>query len=683
MDKPIRPGRIAVMALLLAALLAIFFVSIYKLQIIEGNAYYEESLNSVTATQRVRAARGNILDRYGRVLVSNTSANSLLLNRTDLLAQDDPNAAILRMVQLVKEAGDEYNDDLPVTMSPPFEFTEMDGLQRMLLDAYLKDAKLPDDATAIDLMSVFRQRFDINNNYTAEQMRIISGIRYELDVRTIINTVDYVFVENASMDLISALMENNLRGFEVTVSYQRQYNTTLAPHILGYVKPMTAEQYEVYGKQGYPMDANVGQAGAELAFEQYLHGKDGVAVITKNAAGTITGKTYTTEPEPGDNVSLTIDLDLQEAAERALYNGIMAVRADAEGNPNVATAGALVAVEVKTGEPLAMASYPTFDLTTLWEGDNYEIISSDASGPMYNRATMGLYEPGSTFKPCTAIAALTSGAVSTDEYVTCDGPFTRYADTGYTPTCWVYPGAHGADNVTEAIRDSCNIFFYTMGDRMKIETLDKFAAAFGLGERTGVELPENTGRMASPEGKKKLEGASWYAGDSLQAAIGQSISQFSPLQLAEYCATVANGGTRHSASILKSVRSYDYTEQVAEAQHEVLSVVESDAHNWQAVQQGMYLVANHPAGSAYKTFGEYPISVAAKTGTAQIGGNKVNNAVFICYAPYDDPQVAIAVVVERGSAGANIAPIAKELLDAYFTVKTVDFSVQPELSILP
>ena len=222
MDKPIRPGRIAAMALLLLALLAIFFVAIYKLQIIEGNAYYEESLNSVTATQRVRAARGNILDRYGRVLVSNTSANSLLLNYTDLKAQDDPNAAILRMVQLVKEAGDEYNDDLPVTMSPPFEFTEMNSLQRTLLDAFLKDAKLPDDATAVDLMSVFRARFKINNNYTAEQMRIIAGVRYELEVRTIINTVDYVFVENASMDLISALMENNLRGFEVTTSYQRQ-----------------------------------------------------------------------------------------------------------------------------------------------------------------------------------------------------------------------------------------------------------------------------------------------------------------------------------------------------------------------------------------------------------------------------------------------------------------------------
>ena len=680
MDKPIRPLRLLAMALALLALLVIFFVAIYKLQIIEGNAYYEESLNSVTTTQRVKAARGNLLDRYGRVLVSNTSCNSLKLNRSDLLAQEDPNTAILRMVQLVKDAGDEYNDELPVSMTPPFEYTEMDDLQKMLLRGYLADAKLSEDATAVELMSVFRQRFEINNNYTAEQMRIIAGIRYALDVRTVVNTADYIFVEDASMDLISALMENGLRGFEVTVSYQRQYNTTLAPHILGYVRPMTAEQYEVYEKQGYPMDAEVGQEGAELAFESYLHGTDGVAVITKNAAGTITGRTYTTEPVPGNNVSLTIDLDLQEAAEKALANGIEAIRADAEYKPNVATAGALVAVEVKTGEPLAMASFPSFDLTTLWEGDNYQNLPN---GALVNRVTTGLYEPGSTFKPCTAIAALTSGVVSTGEYITCDGPFTRYADTGYTPTCWVYPGAHGAVNVTEAIRDSCNIFFYTMGDRLKIQTLDKFAAAFGLGERTGVELPESTGRMASPEAKKELEGASWYAGDSLQAAIGQSVSQFTPLQLAEYCATVANGGTRHSASILKSVRSYDYSEQVAEAQHEVLSTVESDAANWQAVQQGMYLVANHPAGSAYKTFGDYYPRVCAKTGTAQLGDNKVNNAIFICYAPADDPQIAIAVVVERGTAGANVAPIAKSLLDAYFTVKTVDFSVPSELSILP
>ena len=679
MDKPIRPLRLVAMALLLLALLVIFFVAIYKLQIIEGSAYYEESLNSVTTTQRVRAARGNILDRYGRVLVSNTSCNSLKLNRSDLLAQDDPNAAILRMVQLVKDAGDEYHDDLPVTMSPPFEYTEMSDVQKMLLQGYLADAKLPEDASAVELMSVFRQRFQINNNYTAEQMRVIAGIRYALDVRTIVNTADYIFVENASMDLISALMENNLRGFEVTVSYQRQYNTTLAPHILGYVRPMTREQYEVYGKQGYPMDAEVGQEGVERACEEYLHGTDGEAVITKNAAGTITGRTYTTEPIPGNNVSITIDLDLQEAAEKALYNGIMAIRADAEYKPNVATAGAIVAVEVKTGEPLAMASYPTFDLTTLWEGDNYNNLPN---GALVNRVTAGLYEPGSTFKPCTAIAALTSGVVSTGEYITCDGPFTRYADTGYTPTCWVYPGAHGADNVTEAIRDSCNIFFYTMGDRMKIQTLDQFAAAFGLGERTGVELPESTGRMASPEAKKELEGASWYAGDSLQAAIGQSVSQFTPLQLAEYCATIANRGTRHSAALLKEVRSYDYSDVLFERTSEVLSTVDVDDSIYDALHYGMWGVIYDAASTLTDGWLDSNIIVGAKTGTAQRGEGLVNNALFILFAPYENPEIAISIAVEKGGPGATLSPVARQIVDYYFNFHSNLNTVENDYTLL-
>ena len=683
MDKPIRPGRIAGLALLMAVLLVIFLVAIYKLQIVEGAAYYEESLNSVTTTQRVKAARGNILDRYGRVLVSNVSQNSLTLNAEDLLSQDDPNAAILKMVQIVTDHGDEYTDTLPVTKAPPFEYTEMTDLQRKLLDDYLDNVGLPADASAVELMSIFRQKFNIDNSYTAEQMRTIAGIRYELRIRYITPTADYIFVENASMDLISSLMENNMRGFEVITSYSRQYNTTLAPHILGYTGLMTAEEYDTYKQQGYSMDAVVGKEGAEYAFEQYLHGTDGMALVTKNAEGTITGRTYTTEPVPGNNVSLTIDLDLQAAAEKALENGILTMRADAGYAQNVATGGALVAVDVKTGEPLAMASYPTFDLTTLFDGTNYETLSTDKSGPLFNRCTMGVYEPGSTFKPCTAMAGLTEGVISTDEYITCSGIFDKYGDTGYSPKCWVYPNAHGADNVTEAIRDSCNVFFFTVGDRLKISALDKYAAAFGLGEHTGIELPEYIGRMASPEGKKELEGASWYAGDSIQAAIGQSISQFTPLQLAEYCATVANGGTRHSASLLKSARSYDYTEQVAEAQHEVLSTVDSDPGNWAAVQEGMYLVANHPAGSAYKTFAGYYPAVAAKTGTAQIGDGRVNNAIFICYAPYDDPQVAISVVVQNGTAGANIAPIAREFLDSFFTVKTVNFSVESELSILP
>ena len=281
------------------------------------------------------------------------------------------------------------------------------------------------------------------------------------------------------------------------------------------------------------------------------------------------------------------------------------------------------------------------------------------------------------------MAGLSEGVITTNTYFNCEGVFTKYEDTGYAPHCWVYPGAHGTDNVTEAIRDSCNVFFFTVGDNLKIETLGRYAAAFGLGQHTGIEIPETTGQMASEELKKAREGAAWYKGDSLQAAIGQSLSLFTPMQLAEYCAAIANGGERHSASIMKSVRSYDYSTVIDSAHHEVLSTVESPDYNWKAVQEGMFLVANDPAGSAYQTFGGYRPLVAAKTGTAQVGENQVNNAIFICYAPYDDPQIAVAVVVEHGTSGASIASIARDVLTAYFTEKTISTEVETEFTMLP
>lgn len=686
MERPIKTGRIAALAALLALLVVVFLVALYKLQIVEGNAYYEESSNTVASTQRVKAARGNILDRYGRVLVSNTSVNNLVFDTDELFEQDDPNAVLLQMAQTVVRSGASYTDELPVTAAPPFEYTEMTATQQTQLKGYLELAGLDEDATAVELMSALRTNFEIDSNYSAEDARIIAGLRYSIKTRYIdgLYLPDYTFVEDASMELITTLMENGVAGFDVSVEYQRQYNTNLAAHLLGYTGLMDAEEYETYKDQGYTMDATVGKTGAEYAFESYLHGTDGEAVVTKNAGGTVTGTIYTTEPQPGNNVYLTIDLDLQSAAETALANGIEDMKARQSGSDDVASAGAVVAVDVKTGEPLAIASYPTYDLSQIKETAYYKTVSEDDSQPLWNRALSGLYAPGSTFKPCTAIAALSEGVISTGTTIVCNGVFTKYADLDYAPQCWIYSSGatHGADNVTEAIRDSCNIFFYTLGDSMDIDTLAKYAAAFGLGESTGIELPESTGQMSTRQLKQDTYGEDWYVGDSLQAAIGQSISLFTPLQLAEYCATIANGGTRHAASILKSVRSYDYSEQLYEATHEVLSTVETSDYNWTAVQQGMYLVANDPSGSAYETFGDYGIAVAAKTGTAQLGENQVNNAIFICYAPYDDPQIAVAVVVEHGIAGASVASIARDVLDAYFTVKSVDVSVETELTPL-
>ena len=555
MEKPIKPGRVTALACILMLLVIVFVVALYKLQIVDGKAYYEENRNSVASSQTVEAARGSILDRYGHVLVSNTSCNNLVFNPDDLFEQDNPNGILLQMARTVAACGDTYVDELPVTAKPPFEYTDMNDTQRTQLKGFLKYAGLDEEATAVELMSYCREKFEINNNYSAADMRIIAGLRYSIKTRYIdkLYLPDYVFVQDASMELITSLKENNVPGFEVTVSYTRQYHTNLAAHLLGYTGKMNAEEYTTYKTQGYPMSATVGKDGAELAFEKYLHGTNGTAIVTKNASGTVTGTTYTKEPEPGDQVSLTIDLDLQAAAEQSLTRGIENMKSKSTETSDAVGGGALVAVDVATGQPLAIANYPTFDLQTLFQSqESYDAVKDAENEPLFNRALLGQYSPGSTFKPCTAIAGLTEGVITTGTRIQCTGTFRKYEDTGYAPKCWIASSGatHGNDNVTEAIRDSCNIFFYTVGDSLPIDTLARYAAAFGLGEHTGIELPESTGQMATEAVKKKLENTNWYVGDSLQAAIGQSYSLFTPLQLAEYCATIANGTQAGLQSII-------------------------------------------------------------------------------------------------------------------------------------
>jgi penicillin-binding protein 2 len=700
MNMIIKRGRLISFIILLIALVIIYVTALYKLQIIEGAASYEKSRNSIVTTQTVTAARGDILDRYGRLLVSNRVCNNLMIDTDELFAQDDPNSIILEMVEMVKSYGDTYTDTLPITMEAPFEYvSNMSDIQRTRLNAYLKDKGMPEDTTAVELMAYFRDRYDIDNSYDSEQMRIIAGIRYELNIRYIINTSDYIFVEDASIELITKLMEWDVPGIHVDVSYIREYNTSYASHILGYIGMMDEEEYEEYGKLGYPLNAMVGKDGVEEAFEEYLHGTDGEAKYTSTAAGTVTGTVYTKEPEPGNHVYLTIDIGLQEAAEKALANGITKLNEEREaenaeavmnGKPDevkqMAEGGGLVAIDVKTGEPLAIASYPGYDLTNFME--NYSEILEADNNPLFNRALQGTYAPGSTFKMVTALAALNEGVTTVDYTVYDEGKFRKYEDAGYAPTCWIWgTGSHGNVNVTRALTVSCNYYFYTIGDflgtgRDGIDTLASYAYRFGLGSKTGIELPESLGVMSTWQYKEELEGVPWYAGDMLQAAIGQDYSLFTPLQLGEYIATVADGGTRHSASLLKTVRSYDYSDKLFERKTEVLDEVKMDESYYQAVWQGMYGVANEIEGTAYAVFNGYPVTVAAKTGTAQLGEKVTNNGVFVCYAPYEDPQIAIALVVEKGSAGSAIASIAKDVLDYYFNFQNSTITLETDDTLL-
>lgn len=710
MKKLVSTGRLFAFGLLVVALLALCVGTLYKLQIIEGAAYYEESQNKQGSEQTVTAARGNILDRYGRVLVSNRECYNLKISDTRLFSDEveDPNAVILQMINMVEAAGDKYTDDLPITKEPPFEYTNMTDIQRMLLNAYLKDKGLDEDTTAVELMSYFRTRYDIAGSYNAEEMRKIASVRYAVNVRYAINTNPYVFVEDASIDLISDLMGVVGNVVEVETSYIREYNTQYAAHILGYVQAMSDADMEKYrpGKENstYDYDTKVGKDGVELAFENWLHGTNGKATVERTASGTVTSTIYTEDPVPGNHVYLTIDIQLQEAVERILETGIQTLqlkrdednlKAVSEGRTDDVRediqGGAIVVVDIKTGEPLAIASYPTYNLSTLLE--DYDEISSTEYDPLFNRALLGAYAPGSTFKPCTAIAGLSENIINTETQILCDGVFTKYADQGYAPECWIYTQdhlTHGNDNVTEALKDSCNIFFYTMADNLGIRKLMEYAEDFGLGESTGIELVETTGNMANPDNHLTYDVDEWVDGDTVQTGIGQSDSLFTPLQLAEYCAAIANGGTRHSAALLKSVRSFDYSRQLYQKDTEALSTVETADYNWAAVQRGMYLMANDISSSSltvYYALGNYSyngvsLPVAAKTGTSQLGEDKTNNAIFMCYAPFDDPQIAISIVVERGQSGANLSSMARNVLDAYFGLGDKSSTADSEYTLL-
>lgn len=700
-NRLVKPGRVAGLVILILLLLTVYLVALYKLQIIEGEANYNRS-SELTNTERVvTAARGNIYDRYGRTLVSNEETYNLKIDTDKLFANDDPNSVILELVHMVQGYGDEYTDDLPITMTPPFEYDpDMTAIQRTMLDAYYVRQEIDPNSTAVELMSYMRTRYNIDNSYSAEEMRIIAGVRYSINVRYAVNTADYIFVEDASMKLISSIMENKLVGIEVERAYSRKYGTEYAAHILGYTGLMTQEEYEKYSLLNYSTDAMVGKDGVEYAFENYLHGKDGKVIETRNSAGTVLATVYEEEPEPGNHVYLTIDSVLQEQTERILANGVSILKQNiaqkraegtARGDYNVdlkdeITGAAAVVVNVKTGEPLALASWPTYNVATILE-DYQELLEAE-NAPLFNRTLMGTYAPGSTFKPCTAIAALTMGIVNTEDKIKCEGVYTRYAAEGYAPECWIWNSTkdhltHPEENVTTAIRDSCNYYFYSIGNYLGVDDLGKFAANFGLGEYSGIELVEAKGNMSNQANHMDYAGTEWRIGDTLQAAIGQSDSVFTPIQMAEYCATVANSGTRYSASILKSIRNYDYSEKLYDREPTVMSTVESAEYNWAAVHEGMWQVLNDYINEKnVNVWVDCQWRVAGKTGTAQKGEGIQNDGIFMCYAPYKDPEVAIFVVVERGGAGADVQFIARHIMDAYITIMGYSDTSETEMTLL-
>ncbi len=719
-QRPSQLTRFRVMAAMALAVLAIYLVVLFNTQVVHHEEYLAKSIQTITRMENVEASRGIITDRSGRTLVTNQSTYSLTFDASLLKPGENQNDAILRLVTLCRDQGVAWEDNLPLSLDGAAHFTvdTLTDTQKSRFFSYLRDLKPTrellaayvrqhpellkppkegetalDPATAKDtellkqtnsaaltnslllnagvtpakLFDWMREDMKLSDNYSDSDARLILGVRYELKLRKLgANNNAYVLAQNVDVAFCSLISDGQFQGAKIIRSSARQYATTYAAHILGTVGGIS-DYTDDLKERGYRMDDTIGLSGAEAAFEDYLRGADGKRMISVNSDGKVTGEYYSVEPRSGYTVELTVDLKLQQAVEDTLAAKV----AQLNQKDHLDSRGAAAAVvKVGTGEILALASCPSYDLST-WRKDFAE-LRDDPAKPLTNRAASSAYAPGSTLKPATAVAALESGATTPSETLF-DTGYWKYPSTTWNggTWCWKHSG-HGKVNATTAITNSCNYYFAEMGYRMGLDTLNEYYSALGLGEPTGIEIGEKTGRQATNEGGSNQ--APW-------AAYGQADQLYTPLQLANYIATLVSGGQHCPAHLLKSVKSYDNSEIIATGDTTPLNTLNISDSTLQAVKKGMYGYTQ-PGGMVYSYFKDCIVSAGAKTGTAQLGGGLKNNGVFVAFAPYDDPEIAIALVLEKGDAGAALATTAVDIINAYFDREDTA-SILPENQLIP
>ena len=678
------------------AILAGFVAVLYQAQIVEGAGYRSNSTVRNIQTEQIDSVRGEILDRYGRVLVTNEVSYNVALDYSAM--GSGRNEILAQLLDICREEGVAWTDDLPISKAAPWIFTtetpfsfqqknsegEMETRLTYLGSLAKKCKWTADDKpvpTAGELLAAMCRTFGLIQEGEAPDARDreLAGVLYELYLR--LREVDnsaYLFTQGVDMTFISKVKERALAGVRIETATTRKYETSYAAHVLGFTgKIDRGAEWDHYKELSYPMNATVGKEGVELAFEEALHGVSGSRLIEKDDAGNTISQEWRKEPKPGDNVVLTLDMALQATTEDLLaqYAVRQEVKVGEDGEPEPAKGMAAAVVDM-SGGVLALASYPTYDLSTFRE--NYSQLQADESYPLNNRATMGLYAPGSTFKMLTAIAALDSGTITTLDKVECTAYYRFYPDV--SPACWIAPGRHGMENVTQAIQDSCNIFFYDVGRRTGIATIREYAQKFGLGEYTGIEIPEKKGHVAGPETSASYD-RQWFEGETMYAAIGQDNNLFSPLQLANYIATLVNGGNHYACHLLKEFKSSDYSQITETYDEPPLHTVDIQPEHLAAIKQGMYDLSK--TYTMARWFDSLPVEVGCKTGTAETSAKAATtNAIFVCFAPYDDPQVALCLVSEGGEAGGTLAELAAGILAQYFSTDSSLSGLTPENTLL-
>lgn len=646
----------------------LFTARLVDWQIVHGSEYRELAKRSTSYTVRTDATRGEILDKNGDGIVVNTTHYKIVIDK--LYANEETlDTNLLALINLMNLTGDKWENTLPIELSGntlSYKKGAEDEIATLLSEDYLN---LDENTTAQACFTKLLERYKIDEKLTLTEQRNLVSVHYNMELTGYSSSNPYVFAKDIKRSTVSAVSENTqgVSGIDVqTYLVRKAQDSDLAPHILGALGSITEEEYEKLkdGNKTYSLTDSVGKFGIELAFENQLKGEGGMKIIKRNSDGTIVDTIETIDSKPGNTVYLTLDKKLQETAVKSLAENVKAAKAQGvatkesyggSGWGEDCETGAVVMLSVKDFSVLAAASYPTYDLNKYSQyGDYYVKLSENKNSPMYNRISVGSFACGSVYKPCVACAALEEKTITKDTEIFCKQEYDYYPSN--VVHCMHY---HGDENVTGAIAQSCNYFFAETGRRLGIETMYLYSEKFGLGEYTGIEIEESKGTLAG------RDSTSWMPGNTVQAAIGQSDNAFTPLQLATYAATLANDGTRLKAHVVSKVTDYERTKTIEDySKATVVDTCGISKKNLDIVQKAMLEVTQDEDGTAYSMFGDYKVKVAAKTGTAENAGS--DHTTFICYAPFDKPEVAVAVVIEHGAKGRYSMQVAKDLLDGYF-----------------
>lgn len=635
---------LTVLSIIMILVLLLYTARIYSIQIVKASEYSSLANGSTSVRKAVlKAPRGEILDRYGRQIAVNRDGYNIVFNKA--YVGDDLNDIILCLVNLLDNNGTEHTDKLPMEYSAPYAFKEDESNAKLI-----KVLDLADYATAENCFTHLVERYELEN-YSVDEQRKIMGVRYSMEIADFSISYPFTFAEDISTELMRKISESNfmLSGVSVEVVPFRQYpDTSLAVNLIGTVGPIFEEDWnggENYKERGYSYDDKVGKSGIEYYAEEYLRGTDGEITYYIDNDGNIVNQEVTKAPIAGKTVMLTIDAKMQRTVQDALANTVRTLQSEG----GTATAAAAVVIDINSGGVITSANYPTYDTATMSE--NYDALLADPSNPLTDRAFQGVYPIGSTIKPIVAAAALENNLYTNGELIFCKRTYDYFND--FRPSCMHY---HGNMNLTMALSKSCNYFFFELGRRVGAITLTDYYKQFGLGVKTGVEVNDSAGILIEPT-------SNGFGGDTLQIAIGQ-LNAFTPLQLANYVATFANGGTHYKATLIDKIVSYDMTETYDNCEPVVLNTVSLKQSTISSIKEGMLSVTVD--GTGHAALGDYPIKIGGKTGTSQVEG-KADHSTFIVFAPYDNPEIAISVVLEHGSSTYASGNLVRQILDSYFS----------------